>query len=78
MKPQPKRWSYLSLLPLPLLAGWFVSAQAPEPEAPRTPPARSAVDAAAPDEPTWSRRTSQYPAPQVDESKPPADPPPTF
>ena len=46
------RTSYLSLLPLPLLAGWFITAEPSRPE-----PALTAVPAP---------YVSQFPPPQVD------------
>jgi len=60
--------SYLSMLPLPLLAGVFLSSQPVEPEegasAPRSAPAVADV--------------SQFPAPQTDPKEVPAEPAPTF
>lgn len=58
------RTSFLSLLPLPLLAGWFIAAEPPRPEA-------AVAIAAAP-------YVSQFPAPQVDDREAPAEPAPTF
>lgn len=59
---------YLSLLPLPLLAGVFLSSQPYEPEegapAPRGTPAAAYV--------------SQFPAPQTDPKEVPAEPAPSF
>lgn len=60
--------SYLSLLPLPLLAGVFLTSQPVEPEegapGPRNAPAAAYV--------------SQFPAPQTDAKEVPAEPAPTF
>jgi hypothetical protein len=64
MRKPSRPLSYLSMLPLPLLAGWFLAAQPPEPVA-----APSAYRAGP---------ISQFPAPQVDEAQPPAELPPTF
>lgn len=59
---------YLSLLPLPLLAGVYLTSQPVEPEegalAPRSAPATTYV--------------SQFPPPQVDPKEVPAEPAPTF
>ena len=60
--------SYLSLLPLPLLAGVFLSSQPVEPEA--AAPAPRGAQAA-----TY---VSQFPRPQVDPKEVPAEPAPTF
>jgi hypothetical protein len=60
--------SYLSLLPLPLLAGVFLASQRVEPV-----DAGVAVHAAAP-----VPYVSQFPAPQTDPKEVPAEPAPTF
>jgi hypothetical protein len=60
--------SYLSLLPLPLLAGVFLTSQPVEPEE-GAPAPRSASAAA---------YVSQFPAPQTDPKEAPAEPAPTF
>lgn len=60
--------SYLSLLPLPLLAGVFLASQPVEPDegapAPRDTPSATYV--------------SQFPAPQTDPKEAPVEPAPTF
>jgi hypothetical protein len=59
--------SYLSLLPLPLLAGVFLTSQPVEPEqgaAPRRAPVAAYV--------------SPFPSPQTDPREAPAEPAPTF
>jgi hypothetical protein len=60
--------SYLSLLPLPLLAGVFLTSQPDEPE--EVAPAPRSARAAA--------YVSQFPAPQTDPKEVPAEPAPTF
>jgi hypothetical protein len=60
--------SYLSLLPLPLLAGVFLTSQPVEPEA-GAPAPRSAPVAA---------YVSPFPPPQTDPREAPAEPAPTF
>lgn len=64
MKKPSRPLSFLSLLPLPLVAGWFITAEPPRHEA-------ALVAVPAP-------YVSQFPAPQVDDSKPPVEPAPTF
>jgi hypothetical protein len=60
--------SYLSLLPLPLLAGVFLTSQPVEPEE-AVPAQRSALPTA---------YVSQFPPPQTDPKEVPAEPAPTF
>lgn len=60
--------STLAMLPLPLLAGVFLTSQPVEPEA-GAPAPRSAQAAA---------YVSQFPAPQTDPKEVPAEPAPTF
>jgi hypothetical protein len=62
----PIRWSLLSTLAISLLVAWLALAAGP-PEVASPMPSRF-VPAAG----------SLYPAPQVDESAPPVEPPPTF
>ena len=75
---RPARWHFLSLLPLPILAGWFVASQ---------PSGAAFVDqlpmavVRQTVRPVWqsvAAPTSQYPPPQVGESSPPEGLPPTF
>lgn len=60
--------SYLSLLPLPLLAGVFLTSQPVEPE--EGAPAQLSAPAAA--------YVSPFPPPQTDPKEAPAEPAPTF
>ena len=67
---KPLRRPLLSLLPLPLIAGWYLASTPPESAplvTPETPVLRAAAGSA-----------SLYPPPQVDDDEPPAAQPPTF
>lgn len=68
MKPPLRRASLLSLLPLPLLAGWFIA----------NPPPQRATAVLPTPVATLSTTGSLYPPPQVDPDAPPEEAPPTF
>jgi hypothetical protein len=66
---KPLRRPLLSLLPLPLIAGWYLASTPQEQPlaAPETPVLRAAAGS-----------ESLYPPPQVGDDEPPAAQPPTF
>ncbi|MDX2223916.1 MAG: hypothetical protein SFV21_14295 [Rhodospirillaceae bacterium] len=63
-----QRMTYLSMLPLPLLAGVFLASQPDEPEQ-GAPATRNATAVA---------YVSQFPPPQTDPKEVPVEPAPTF
>jgi hypothetical protein len=77
---QHSRWTWLPLLAVPVLLAWLIAV--PRHGSGPAGAAHAAVDCgsdgcgAAPRE--TSPATPQYPAPQVDDNAPPAEPPPTF